>query len=97
MKMYRTWYNDLIETVEVVRVTENSVYLPADSRFYKNGERRQQRHNSNHESFFDTWNEAHDFLVARTQKEIDFHENAARAIKTRLDKILEMKKDEANR
>jgi hypothetical protein len=90
--MYRTWFNK-IEPVEVIRLTENSVYLPADARFYKNGERRQQRINPAYESFFDTWGEARDYLVSQKMVEIRNHETTLKTLNKELDKILELKNE----
>lgn len=93
MMMYKTWYDNRIEPVEVLRTTENSVYLPADPRFYKNGERRQQKHNPDYESFWPTWKEAHEYLVTRTRKQIDNHETTLRTLKSELEKILAMREE----
>lgn len=92
--MYKTEsWRDRIEPVEVVRTTENSVYLPADVKFHKNGERRQQRFNDRYESFFETWEAARDFLIAKKRMEIDNHETTLQTLNKELDKLLEMRNE----
>lgn len=89
MKKFRTWYDTRIEEVEVTRETEQSVFLPAGTRFHKNGERREAKR-SDHMNYFDTWDEARDFLIDREKDAIRGHQNDITRHQETLRKIEEM-------
>ena len=65
MKKYRTWYNQEIEEVEVIRETEKYVIMNAGQR----GERRDAKR-SGSMNYFDTWQEANEFLINNKEHEI---------------------------
>jgi len=60
MIKYRTYF-DKIEPVTVMRETENSVYLAGELR-----EKREDKRSSVY-NYFDTWQEAHAFLILRAE------------------------------
>lgn len=69
-KMYRTWYNEDIEEVEVVKRTKHFVTIQdshTDGRIFT----MKWKIDSQGMKFFDTWLEAKNYLIARTLQKID--------------------------
>jgi hypothetical protein len=65
MIKFRTWYNNEIEQIEVRGETEHTIIR-------MNGNREHKRSlNKTGTNYFDTWEEAHDFLVRRTKQDIN--------------------------
>lgn len=64
MKKFRTWH-DQIEEIEVIRETEKFVVVPSGLK----GERRDAKR-SEYTNYFDTWQEAKDFLIDREKTAI---------------------------
>ena len=86
MIKYRTYF-DKIENVEVLRETVSSVYVQTGS---KKGERREAKRSSFYNDF-DSWQEAHAFLVSGAESSVEeLRMNLERA-KGRLGQIRAMK------
>jgi len=67
MKMYTTSrFDNKIEEIEATRTTAKSVWYMGDS-WGKTEERRAARQSS-YERYFDTWEEAHAYLLGRTER-----------------------------
>lgn len=81
MKKFCTW-RDQIEEVEVIRETAKYVMLPPY------GHRDAKR--SDNRNYFDTWNEAHQFLIDREQANIAGLEKRITHHKETLSKLQEM-------
>ena len=78
MKVYKTGgWKELIEEVEVIKVTEKSVYL-------SNG--RSLRH-TNYCSYWDTLEEAKNHLIRKYSKNIKFHTDQMNAFKIKLEEL----------
>jgi len=86
MIKYRTYF-DKIETVEVLRETISSVYVQTGS---KKGERREAKRSSFY-NYFDTWQEAHAFLVLRAEIAVDGARSRLENEERRLGQIRGMK------
>lgn len=73
MIKYRTRWHDsamaIIETVEVLRETERQVFLPSSR---PGGKERKENKESGWQNYFDTWEQAHDFLVEEATKTVDW-------------------------
>ena len=82
MKKYRTWYDLKIEEIEVIRETAKYVVIAAGRR----GERRDAKR-SDHTNYFDTWEEARQFLAETARREIADLEEKLVATKKELDVI----------
>jgi len=64
------WSKELIEAVEITKETEYNVWFKQD--------RHQKR--SSGTNFFDTWKEAHEYLIQKAQEQLDmYRKGAARA------------------
>jgi hypothetical protein len=67
MKKYRAWASaGDIQEVEVLRETEHFVILPSRSSSY----RREAKRTEDYYCFFDTWQEAKDYMIAKVEKEM---------------------------
>ncbi len=86
MIKYRTYF-DKIETVEVLRETVSSVYVQTGS---KKGERREAKRSSFY-NYFDTWQEAHAFLVSNAELSVESARMNLERAKGRLGQIRAMK------
>jgi uncharacterized protein YciI len=86
MKKYRTWFND-IEEIEIIRETEQCVFVP--SMAYKSNERREAKR-SDHVNYFNTWKEAHQFLLDRENVAIKGCERQIAQHRETLKKLQEM-------
>lgn len=84
MIKYRTYF-DKIETVEVVRETAASVYVGE-----KMGGRREAKRSSFY-NYFDTWQEAHEFLVLRAEIAVSGAQSRLEAEERRFRQIRGMK------
>lgn len=62
MKKFRTFYNEKIEEIEILKETEKSV-------IYQNGDRHPKM-TSDFYCHFATWQEAHQFLIDREKTAI---------------------------
>lgn len=82
MKKYRTWYDTKIEEIEVKRETEKFV-TEADGQ-------RWAKRNADFRNYFDTWQEAHQFLIDREQANIAGLEKRIAHHKETLSKLQEM-------
>lgn len=67
MKKFRTWHDTRIDEIEVVRETAKYVVLAADTRFCPGGERRDAKRSDIGYNYFDTWQEARQFLIDREE------------------------------
>ena len=90
MKKYRTWYDIKIEEIEVIRETAKYVIMAAGLR----GERRDAKR-SDHMNYFDTWEEARQFLAETARKRITELEEKLVATKKELDAIEAMQESKA--
>lgn len=59
-----------IEAVEVVRETDGSIFLPADPRWNKSGERREAKITDWHE-YHDSWEQAHSALIRKAERDVE--------------------------
>lgn len=74
-KMYRTWYNEDIEEVEVVKRTKHFITIQdshPDGRIFT----MKWKIDSQGMKFFDTWIEAKNYLIARTLQKIEQYQSA---------------------
>ena len=76
------WFAD-IEAIEVIKSTRNYVYLPDT--------RRLDRRSHNYDNYFDTWEEARNFLIDDTTGMIDRGKKCLRNNRYLLKKIKAMK------
>ena len=90
MKKYRTWYDTRIDEVEVIRETAKYVILATDNRFYSGGERRDAKRSDIGYNYFDTWQEARQFLIDREKIAIINLLAGAKQHRVTLQKIEEM-------
>jgi len=67
MKKFRNRYDHEIEEIEVISETEKYVTLEAVA---FDGKHRREMKRSNYMNYFDTWQEAKDFLVDREKEAI---------------------------
>ncbi len=66
---YRTSkYSHEIKKIEIIRETHRSIFLKKYS--WDDAERREPKISDYHR-YFDSWNEAHTYLIIRTEKRID--------------------------
>ena len=79
MKKYRTWYDDRIEEVEIVKETAQYV-TEADGQ-------RWTKRNQDFRNYFDTWAEARQFLIDRENAAIADHERQIAQHRATLQKI----------
>lgn len=66
MIKYRTRF-DNIEALEVERETDKQVVLPAQNGFRS----RKENKKSDWSNWHDTWGDAHAFLIARAEREVE--------------------------
>jgi len=71
-----------IEPIEVIRETEKQVVIIG----WRNKERRLAKQ-SNYENFFDTWDEAHQFLISHAENLVNAVEERLSNCKANLDRI----------
>ena len=88
--MYKTNTFDGIEKVEIERDTKFTVWI----RKGKNGQLDQYRKKCDSWNFFDTFDEAKQFLVNKYKKKIRYLESNIFYERKQLDKILALKADE---
>lgn len=67
---YKTTYDSRIERVEALRETEFYLFFSSESYLRKNIERREAKR-SDWNNYFDTWEEAKQFLLDRAQSKLD--------------------------
>lgn len=75
------WYEvflDRISPIEIVGTTEKMIILP-------NGRKRGKV--GNYGRYFETWQEAKEFLVARTKRSLQTAENYLRAAQKQLEEV----------
>ena len=82
MRKFRTFYNEKIEEIEILKETEKSV-------IYQNGDRHPKM-TSDFYCHFSTWQEAHQFLIDREQANIAELEKRITHHKETLRKLQEM-------
>ena len=82
MKKFRTWYDTRIEEVEVIRETAKFV-TEADGQ-------RWMKRTDDFRNYFNTWQEAKDFLIDREQAAIARAQSEVWMHQKRLDGIEEM-------
>jgi hypothetical protein len=87
MKKYRTWYDTKIEEVEVLRETKNCVFI-ASNYYSKTGMKASKR--SEGPCYFDTWQEAKDFLIDREKSAIIKLVDEVKRRQETLQKIMEL-------
>ncbi len=87
MIKYRTGY-EKIEAIEVLRETEKCVYLP-DTKY--RAEHKELKR-SEWTNWFDSWEEAHAFLVAEAEDKVSVARSRVEILKGRLGQIKGMKK-----
>ena len=82
IKKYRTGsYGEPIEVVEVDRETEKSVWIK--------GHRNEKI--TNYHSYFDSWSEAHDYLVKKFRNEMSRSKAKYDGAKNRYQEVLSLK------
>jgi hypothetical protein len=91
MIKYRTAWNE-IEALEVLRETNSQVVRAVGS----NAIERREAKRSEHYNWFDTWGEAHAFLIERAEAEVQTLRNKLEQAKGRLGNIKGMKPSKAN-
>jgi hypothetical protein len=89
MIKYRTRCDEIKE-VEVIRETPKQVVI----KLRRNGERREDKR-SNYMNWFNTWDEAHEFLVEQAREEVNQLCKRLDRAKGELGRIRGMKKEEA--
>ena len=96
MIKYRAWCAMAeIKLVEILRETEKMVVIAApDGYFHTIGERKELKKTENY-AHFDTWQEAHDYMIAVQEKRIQDVETTLMTEKSILEKILAMKEDKS--
>lgn len=82
MIKYRTFSSSTIEAVEVVRETKVFVWLP-------NGRRESKI--SDWRAYFDTWPEAHKYLVDKQKRNVELDEQCLKSQKKLLAELEAMK------
>ena len=82
----KSW-EDQIEKVEILRESELSVWTKKNRNF-NSGHQRKRGPNNN---YWDTWQDAHSYLMQKTQLKIDGLRNQLDYEEKRLAKIVEMK------
>jgi hypothetical protein len=86
MKRYKVEkYNNDIKTVEVWRETEKAVFF-ANAR----GGVDQERKGADWHQWFNTWHQAKNFLIGRTENQISYLESKLCATRADLTEILQM-------
>lgn len=87
MKKYKTGgWKELIEECDALRETEHFVYLKGSL-----GERRVAKRGE-YDNYFNSWEEAHNFLLERAEAEVEGYQNRLESAKGRLDNIKVLKK-----
>lgn len=96
MKWFRTcnWSEEKIEEVEVERETENCVYLVDRWGYGAKGKVSRTAKHSNFESYFPTWEEAHQFLITKFKSKLDAARVSVTCAEKDLNEILGMKRPE---
>lgn len=86
-----TIYRETIERFQIVKKTPKQVVYLSDS--WHKGDFREIRSNitGRHENFFDTWAEAHAFLVDRAEKSVDAAKSRLHEAKSHLGQTKSMK------
>lgn len=91
---YRTSYGNKIEKREILRETKKCVFVKEDIGWAnKKGECREAKR-ATYINWFDTWEEAHSFLLKRAQEGVDFAALRLSALKRALGNIKGMKNPE---
>jgi hypothetical protein len=98
--MWRTCWNTIIEQVECAKVTDKSVWL-LTNRWRNDGSRlekpfREARKTANH-SYHDTWEEAHLYLLARVERDLESARLRLQRIQGYYGTIKGMKKPESTK
>jgi hypothetical protein len=91
MIKYRTVFNE-IEAVEVLRETKTQVVRAIG----RHATERREAKRSEHYNWFDTWGEAHAFLIERAEAEVQALRNRLEQAKGRLGNIKGMKPSKAH-
>ena len=87
MKYHATaYFAPQIDAVEVIRETAKYVVVPGTS-WHKNTERREQKE-SNRSRWFDTWGEAHEWLMKIAENKV---ERARSSLESAQSKLLQVK------
>lgn len=86
MIKYKTLFDDKIEKVDVVRETDSSVW-----RLDRRGKERRHSKKSSYEIYFDTWHEAHDYLVEKAKGSVGAAKSRLTWAEEKLAKIEAMK------
>ena len=85
--------NGKIERVQCTRETAACVYLPTSARGNKNSERREAK-KSEWAQYHDSWDEAHAYLIAEAESELDSIRRKLEAARGKLGSIKGMRKPE---
>lgn len=91
MLKYREIFREKIEVVEVVRETEHQVVLPSS---HPGGKERREAKRGDWYSWHDSWEDAHAYIVAKAQAEVDALRNRLEQAKGKLGNIKGMKRPE---
>lgn len=86
------WEEDLIVPVEVIKETDKQITYMRPS--YYNGAKPSESRvakRSGYENFFSTWQEAHDFLLARARRSVEAAEDRLNSERADLAKIEALK------
>ncbi|MGZ3351739.1 MAG: hypothetical protein ACXU89_22660 [Xanthobacteraceae bacterium] len=97
VKFKTSFSADKIEEIEVVRETEQSVFLPVNARFLagkKGVNERRDAKRSTYVQYHDTWADAHAFLVGKAQREVESLRSRLEQAKGKLGQIKGMKPSE---
>lgn len=89
---YRTGNYKLIEKVEVERETEHYVWFK-DMRWGAKGNERREAKRSVFDNFFDTWEEARDFLKNEVEIKLRLIESRKKSLVSGLEKINALRED----
>ena len=86
MIKYRVWaYENKIIPVEILSETKNFVIT-------KNRPKFKEAKSSQHECYFDSWEEAHDHILARSISKVDLTRAQLRRYESELDEVKLMRK-----
>lgn len=97
VKFKTSFSADKIEEIEVVRETEQSVFLPVNGRSLagkKGVNERRDAKRSTYVQYHDTWADAHAFLVGKAQREVESLRSRLEQAKGKLGQIKGMKPSE---
>ncbi len=87
MKKYQIdKWSDAIRETEVVRETDHFMFV------MRNGKEYREKKNTGYYKAFDSWEQAHEYLVQRTQASIDGLREQVTSESARLAKIVSMTK-----